>query len=423
LKGAFENIILHRSVTDHAIFVRKEHESKIFVAITTNDSLCLVDNCAQFLRLKSRMEELFDMTFQEGATVRFLNLRVIKSPQGIIIDHTAHIVDTIIDTYFVNRDLSKLVPITSPFPTNSQFERDLYDSPILTGSKLHTIEKQYGGSLFHWNGILLHVAITIRVDLGYAIMRISGYLAAPTEVILKALDHTMRYLYFYQHMQNFHPRRPLSKKALAMHWSKGSAEFLSLKYGTILVNSADADHARDIRDRRSVSLGLHLLNHVVVSWKCKKQATTTLHSIGSEILSLASEVKKTIHLRDFLASVGYPICDTTSTFEDNQGTITSIKASRLHKNTCHLYTHISWLNKHYVMGIIKLLYTKISLQLSDINTKPLCGHHFQAIFTYGIGVLHYPASDSQHYQYLYLEVCRLLDDYIKNGKQTPVSKD
>jgi hypothetical protein len=226
--------------------------------------------------------------------VRLFNLRVIQSPQGIIIEQTDHIVDTIIDTYFANRDVSKLIPITSPFPTDSQFERDLYDSPILTGSKLHTIEKQYGGSLFHWNGILLHVAITTRVDLGYGSMQISGYLAAPMEVIFKALDHTMWCLYFYRHMPILYLRRPLSKKALAMHWSKCSAKLLSPEYGMILINSADMDHARDIRDRRSVSSSLCLLNGVVVSSKCKEQDKTTLHSTGSKIVSLASAVKKMI---------------------------------------------------------------------------------------------------------------------------------
>jgi hypothetical protein len=51
----------------------------------------------------------------------------------------------------------------------------------------------------------------------------------------------MRYL--YRHMPIFYPRRPLSKKALVMYWAKGSAEFLSPEYGTMLVNSADADIA------------------------------------------------------------------------------------------------------------------------------------------------------------------------------------
>jgi hypothetical protein len=108
-----------KCVADHAVFVWKERESEMFAAIVTDDCVCLVDDRAQFLRLKTRMEELFHMTLHEGVTVRFRNLRVIQSPQGISIDQTDHIVDTIIDTYFANRDVSKLVPITSHFPTDS----------------------------------------------------------------------------------------------------------------------------------------------------------------------------------------------------------------------------------------------------------------------------------------------------------------
>jgi hypothetical protein len=71
--------------------------------------------------------------------VIFLNLCVIQSPQGIIIDQTDHIVDTIIDTYFSNRDLSNLVPITNHFPTDSQFESDIYYSPFLPDPGLKAI--------------------------------------------------------------------------------------------------------------------------------------------------------------------------------------------------------------------------------------------------------------------------------------------
>jgi hypothetical protein len=187
--------------------------------------------------LKTRQEYIFELTLHEGETLRLLNLRIIQSPQGIIIDQTDHIVDTIITPYFQSHD---------PFPTDSQFEHHLYDSPIITVSALHAVKKRYGGSLFHWNGILLHVTITTRIDLGYAIMRLSGYLADPTEAIFEALDHTMRYLFFYRHMPIIYPRCPLSKKSLALHWVKGNAEYLSPEFGMQLINSADADHAREI---------------------------------------------------------------------------------------------------------------------------------------------------------------------------------
>jgi hypothetical protein len=63
-----------------------------------------------------------------------------------------------------------------------------------------------------------------------------------------------------------YPHRPLGKKALDMHWAKGTAKFLAPEFGMGLINSADAGHTRGIRDRRSVSSSLHLLNGVVVAW-------------------------------------------------------------------------------------------------------------------------------------------------------------
>jgi hypothetical protein len=205
---------VHRSVADYAVFIWKEPTYELLCAVATDYCLCLVDDRAQFLRLKTCLEALFVLTPQDGNTLRFLNLRIIQSHHGASIDQTGHIIETVIEPYFVSRDMSEMIPITHPFPTKSMFERDLYDSPIMTGSKLQAIEKAYGGSLFHWSGILLHIAITTSVDLGYdAIMRISGYLAAPTAVIFQALNfqalnHTMRYLYVYRHLPIFYPRRP-----------------------------------------------------------------------------------------------------------------------------------------------------------------------------------------------------------------------
>jgi hypothetical protein len=121
-----------------------------------------------------------------------------------------------------------------------------------------------------------------------------------------------------------------------------------------------------------------------------------LHSTGSEITSLTSGVKKTNHIRDFASSLGYTFGAGTPTLDDSQGTIRAIKTSRIHDNTRHLATKISWLNEQYVAGIIKLLYTKTTLQLADVNTKPLCGKHLQAMMYFLVGVRYYPQSDTKH---------------------------
>jgi hypothetical protein len=140
-------------------------------------------------------------------------------------------------------------------------------------------------------------------------------------------------------------------------------------------------------------------------------------------MSLTSGVKKTNNIRDFASSLGYPFGAGTTTFNDSQGIIQAIKVSRIHGNTIYLATKISWLNEQYVAGIIKLLYTKTTLQLADVNTKPLCGKHLQAMLSCLVGVHYYPQSDTNHYQSLYLDHCQLLKDYIRFGRPIPISEN
>jgi hypothetical protein len=106
----------------------------------------------------------------------------------------------------------ELRSITSPFPTDSTFEQRLYEAPVITGAALKVVELQHGGSFYHWNCVLLHVTITTRVDINYAIMRIAEYLTAPTKVIFEGLLHMMLYLYLFRHMHIVYPHHPLNKK-------------------------------------------------------------------------------------------------------------------------------------------------------------------------------------------------------------------
>jgi hypothetical protein len=117
----------------------------MFLVLATDDCLVVCDDHQQLLDLKSKMEALFEVTLQEGAILRFLNLRTIKSPAGISIYQTDHIVENVLDPYFQDRDTTDLRYITSPFPTNTSFEQSLYEAPVLTGTDLQAMEIKHGG--------------------------------------------------------------------------------------------------------------------------------------------------------------------------------------------------------------------------------------------------------------------------------------
>jgi hypothetical protein len=132
LSGSLANVGMHRSVAHHAVFSWRAKTSELLLACATHDCLCLADDRAQFITLKTRLDTIFELTLKEGDMLRFLNLWIVQSPQGISLDQMDHILDTIIGHYFKSRDVSKLLPITSPFPTDSSFQNALRDSPILT---------------------------------------------------------------------------------------------------------------------------------------------------------------------------------------------------------------------------------------------------------------------------------------------------
>jgi hypothetical protein len=128
-----------------------------------------------------------------------------------------HIVETIVEPSYKNHDTSLFLSIASPFPTNESFEHQLYEAPVLTGPVLRAVEHNFGGLLFHWNGMLLHVALNTHLDIGYAIMHIAGYITAPNGVIFEGFEHTIHYLFFYCHVPILYPHRPLNNKYLAMN--------------------------------------------------------------------------------------------------------------------------------------------------------------------------------------------------------------
>ena len=49
------------------------------------------------------------------------------------------------------------------------------------------------------------------------------------------------------------------------------------------------------------------MNGVIISWCCKKQPETALHSTGAKIRALLAGVMKTKILRQFSASIGFPM--------------------------------------------------------------------------------------------------------------------
>jgi hypothetical protein len=202
---------------------------------------------------------------------------------------------------------------------DASFETRLYESPPLTGVDLTNATKKFRFAFGHVIGGLMHITIVSRPDLAYSVMRYSGYMACPNIPIFDALHVTVCYLFHHPHLPIMYPSKPYksSGKSLQTHWKTGFAEYLPGDYGDGLATFADADFARCLRTRRSVSAHFVLLNGVLVSWGCKKQPLTALHSSGAEFAFLHCAGFKSSLLQSFMSTIGKSFTSPWTIFVDN----------------------------------------------------------------------------------------------------------
>lgn len=129
-----------------------------------------------------------------------------------------------------------------------------------------------------------------------------------------------------------------------------------------------------------------------------KQASVAHHSTGSELRVLYSGVAKTVCMRSFLASIGYPLGAPVLTYEDNQAMITSVLADHLTLRLHHLDCLIRALHEFHLHGHYVLGYTKSKNMLADASTKPLEGSPFLCHIHCAHGICFYPPAGSDHYK-------------------------
>ncbi len=186
----------------------------------------------------------------------------------------------------------------------------------MVGVALTAAIQQFRFTFGHLVGALMHITTVSRPDLAYCCMRYSGYMACPNLVIFEALHLTMCYLYHHPHLPIMYSSHHFntSGASLQTFWGKGHAEYLSADFGDGLSTFTDADHARDLHSRQSVSCYFIFLNKVLISWGCK-------NSTGAEVTSLHHGGQKSKILYSFLDSIGLPLSGPCLLFEDNQGTI------------------------------------------------------------------------------------------------------
>ena len=122
----------------------------------------------------------------------------------------------------------------------------------MTEEELTQAAIQHKGTYNNWTGALQHVAVWSRQDISHAVMRLSGYNAAPSLPCWKALHQVMCYLYHKPHIPIMCPHRKVKETQIKAHHAKGEAEITKIKNileYTGMKAYSDSDLAKDIATR------------------------------------------------------------------------------------------------------------------------------------------------------------------------------
>ncbi len=157
-----------------------------------------------------------------------------------------------------------------------------------------------------------------------------------------------------------------------------------------------------------------MMNGVAIDWDSKKQEKVAEHSNGAEIRALYHGVKKTIIIRNFLKTIGYPCKTPTTTYEDNSATISQVLKDRITPKARPVDILVTNLHDLYLQEVFEIKSCKTNYMLADINSKPLGGDSLHNKVLWIIGHRYFPKIGSRHYRLLELDKYSIAEVYMSS---------
>ena len=164
-------------------------------------------------------------------------------------DQTQHAINEVLNPYWHNKNITNIKWTSDPFPISKRFEIDLFNDLPLTEEQNKILSNEHNGSLAHWVGGLMNIKLGVHIDLCYAIMRLSTYMAHPTKFPYTALHHLLCYIFHHPHLALMYPCKHLSKQPLRCYFKRGTTEYKHAPSPTDIVHyviSHESDLAHNL---------------------------------------------------------------------------------------------------------------------------------------------------------------------------------
>ena len=295
----FEAFGLLPCPAEPALFSYFDGPDELTIITSTDDFLISSSSISLFKRLCTHIEEYVPITIQEGPVIKYLNIRIIQTELGISIDQTHHIQTSVLDTWFPATKTERLKSADTPYRTDSQYERDLQEQLPATGTQLAKLEKEHGGKFNALIGQFLHIEQVTRFEIGFAVTRLAQFNAAPNAASFAGLKRIARFLATHPHAPIFYPVLKLTMHQ-TIRFEIEPGKYIEQLISNLREMYVDADHARDLKTRKSITRVLSAVCGVLIHWHMGKQTCVTAHSTDAEIrvYYTAEQINKYLRMVD-----------------------------------------------------------------------------------------------------------------------------
>jgi len=276
----------------------------------------------------------------------------------------------------------KLYEHKTPMPENSHPETDDSDLLDITGTKNY----QMLLGMAQWA-----VCLT-RFDIAFATSSLSRFNINPRENHLKLTLHMFGYLKKFPNKRILIDSRPLIfddedllKESFHLDFLEDYADAeedtdfdFPQSYGKELDTTIfwDADHAHDIKTRRSISGIMGFIGSTPVFWKSSRQGCIATSTYCSEFISMRTATEEAISLRYTLRCFGVPVSKPTHMLGDNRSVLDSVNIPQSELKKKHIAISYHFVRYAIAARIIDAAWIRSHENYADILTKALGGNIF-----------------------------------------------
>ncbi|KAJ0858060.1 putative RNA-directed DNA polymerase [Helianthus annuus] len=322
-----------QSKCDHSLFILNKENVTVFLLVYVDDIVLTGNSVAEIERIKKVLNDTFKIK-DLGILKYFLGIEVLYNKDEVCFSQRKYCLELLNEFGYLGCKPVN-TPIEQSYLVSSKLDKDQKFLKNITG-----FQKLIGK--------LIYLSLT-RPDISYTVQFFSQFMHKPTEIHLSLALRLLRYL-------KQSPGKGLSfKKGLNLD----------------LLGYADADWAKCLSTRKSVTGYCIYLGECLVSWKSKKQSTVSRSTAEAEYRAMCSATCELMWLKNLLSELSVSCSLPILLKCDSQSAMSIAVNPVFHERTKHFELDLHFLREQVSNGVINPVKVDSESQLADIFTKSL----------------------------------------------------